>query len=253
MIVGLEHFSNFFRDFDQYYVVVGGVAATLLLEKENLEFRATKDIDLVLVSSNNEEILSRLVDYIKLAKYKIQQKGSGKNVFYRFKEPSDKKYPFQIEIFHKKPEGIKLIEGQHLVPIKDEVDGIGLSAILLEEEYFDLVKNNVEIAKGIPITTTAATIILKARAYNDLTDRKNSGDQVDVKDINKHRGDIFRLTQILTETENMTLRGLPRTHLDRFVADIDSLSEVHINQIFKNLKIGLTKKDWLDSIRNYFI
>jgi hypothetical protein len=45
---------------------------------------------------------------------------------------------------------------------------------------------------------------LKARAWLDLTERKNNGVSIDEKDIKKHRNDVFRLLQILSPDNKIT-------------------------------------------------
>ena len=49
MIKGLDVFRHHFEHYAHRYVLIGGVAATLAMEEAGLDFRATKDIDLVLV------------------------------------------------------------------------------------------------------------------------------------------------------------------------------------------------------------
>jgi hypothetical protein len=48
MIKGLECFTEYFRRYADQYVLIGGTACTLLMEEAGLEFRATKDVDIVL-------------------------------------------------------------------------------------------------------------------------------------------------------------------------------------------------------------
>lgn len=49
MVRGLDVFRRHFADFTDRYVLIGGVAATLAMEEAGLDFRATKDLDLVLI------------------------------------------------------------------------------------------------------------------------------------------------------------------------------------------------------------
>ena len=50
---------------------------------------------------------------------------------------------------------------------------------------------------GLIIIGPKCLIPLKARAYTDLSDRKEAGEKIDTKDIKKHKNDIFRLYTIL--------------------------------------------------------
>lgn len=45
---GLEHFKTWFADYQDKYILIGGTAASLVMEDVGLQFRATKDLDLVL-------------------------------------------------------------------------------------------------------------------------------------------------------------------------------------------------------------
>jgi hypothetical protein len=45
---GLELFRTWFKDYTDQYILIGGTAATLAMQEAGLEFRATKDLDIVL-------------------------------------------------------------------------------------------------------------------------------------------------------------------------------------------------------------
>ncbi|MEE3488944.1 MAG: hypothetical protein VZT48_12665 [Bulleidia sp.] len=49
MVHGLNVFKAYFDDYAGQYVLIGGTACSLLLGKEGIEFRTTKDLDLVLI------------------------------------------------------------------------------------------------------------------------------------------------------------------------------------------------------------
>jgi hypothetical protein len=48
MVKGLDVFRIWFADYPDQYILIGGTAATLAMEEAGLEFRATKDLDVVL-------------------------------------------------------------------------------------------------------------------------------------------------------------------------------------------------------------
>jgi hypothetical protein len=48
VVKGLDVFQNHFARYTDQYVLIGGTAATLAMEEAGLEFRATKDLDIVL-------------------------------------------------------------------------------------------------------------------------------------------------------------------------------------------------------------
>jgi hypothetical protein len=46
---GLEKFKEHFSGYEENYILIGGSACTVLMDEVGLEFRATKDIDIVLI------------------------------------------------------------------------------------------------------------------------------------------------------------------------------------------------------------
>lgn len=49
MVIGFKSFQEWFQGYEQQYAIIGGTACDLLMSDEGLDFRATKDIDLVLI------------------------------------------------------------------------------------------------------------------------------------------------------------------------------------------------------------
>lgn len=49
MVRGIEKIKEWFQGYEEQYAIIGGTACDLLMTEEGLEFRATKDIDLVLI------------------------------------------------------------------------------------------------------------------------------------------------------------------------------------------------------------
>ena len=49
MVNGFTKFKEKFQGFENQYVIIGGTACDLIMENEELPFRATKDVDLSLI------------------------------------------------------------------------------------------------------------------------------------------------------------------------------------------------------------
>ena len=47
MVSGFTKFKERFQGFENQYVIIGGTACDLIMENEELPFRATKDVDVV--------------------------------------------------------------------------------------------------------------------------------------------------------------------------------------------------------------
>ena len=96
-----------------------------------------------------------------------------------------------------------------------------LSAILLDDAYYALIKKNTVDMKGINILSPLALIPFKAKAYLEIKGRKE-----DSKNWKKHRGDIINLTvNFLTEETKEMLTGKVREDFVEFLnqlkAEID--------------------------------
>lgn len=51
MVKGMEIFREYFQDYTDQYVLIGGAACDISFENHNADFRVTKDLDIVLIKS----------------------------------------------------------------------------------------------------------------------------------------------------------------------------------------------------------
>ena len=66
MIRGFESFKEWFKGYEDGYVIIGGTACDFIMSEEDMPFRATKDIDMVLIiEALTPEFGDRLWGYIK--------------------------------------------------------------------------------------------------------------------------------------------------------------------------------------------
>lgn len=208
MVRGLEHFRDWFSAYRKHYVVIGGTACDLVFDEAGLSFRATKDLDVVLMVDTVDAAFARhFWDYVHQGGYTGKQKSTGRPRAYRFERPSNPQFPHMIELFARSPE---FLEDEHIrgavVPLPvDDPDVSSLSAILLDDESFHFLKTGTTEIHGVPIVTASHLIILKAQAWMNLRERKESGTHVDSTQIKKHRNDIFRLFTILDPDRTVPL------------------------------------------------
>lgn len=211
MITGYEKFKERFAGFEGQYVLIGGTACDIIMENEELPFRATKDIDIVLlVESITVEFGKQFWGFIKEAGYEHLNKSTGKAQFYRFTSPKNREYPYMIEIFSKKPDFIMIDNKSMLTPLPIDEEISSLSAILLNDTYYDLLKNGQIVIDGIPVLRPTCLIPFKAKAWLDLRERKNNGEHIDSRNIRKHKNDVFRLARLITSDT--------RQHLEKEIA-----------------------------------
>ena len=229
-IRGLDLFREHFAEYRKAFVLIGGVACHEWLATQGLAFRGTKDVDMVLiVEALDDAFAKRFWEFIDAGKYKGRYKaevrteshprppGDGREL-YRFEEPEDERYPAMIEIFSRKPAKIDLAEGQHIVPIKLDEDSASLSAILLNDDYYELVRQQHNEEKNLPFANPAALIPLKARAWLDLTERAAKGETGRSKEIAKHRTDVFRVAATLPGEAGPAVPGAVQEDLRKFLA-----------------------------------
>lgn len=206
MVPGIDSFKKAFNEFNEQYTMIGGTACDLIMSNEDMDFRATKDLDIVLIiEALTPEFVARFWEYVKEAGYKHHNKGSGEVEFYRFFEPQNDGYPKMIELFARKPDVIKLPEDAILTPIPVDEELSSLSAILLNDSYYKLLLSGRTVVDGISILDTPYIIPFKAKAWIDLSYRKQQGLVADKKDIKKHRNDVFKLAVLLHEEQKIYL------------------------------------------------
>ena len=57
MVYGIEKFKEYFSNYTGQYVFIGGTACDILLDEIGVSFRATKDLDMVLIIEVLDESL----------------------------------------------------------------------------------------------------------------------------------------------------------------------------------------------------
>ena len=206
MVIGVDRFRAHFAGHEHQYVLIGGAACELIMDEVGLDFRATKDLDIVLVvEALDSAFAARFWAFVEEGDYEIRQSSEGAKVLYRFQKPKAEGYPAMLELFSRAPEGLKLGDDAHLTPLPIDEAAASLSAILLDESYYEFLKSMVREAGGIPVLDEAAIIPFKARAWLDLTRQRAEGGQVDERNIRKHRNDVARLLQLLSQEARYVL------------------------------------------------
>lgn len=201
-IKGLDRFAEHFKDYSENYIIVGGTACSLALGNAGIPFRATKDIDMIItVEEISHEFGEKFWDFIREGQYDVYKNKSGMPQYFRFQAPKADGYPSMIELFARKQDIFSEERVSTFIPIVIDEEISSLSAILLDDEYYDFLKNGREVLNGISVLAPTHLIAFKARAYIDLMKRKENGFNVDSVDIKKHKNDIFRLSQLLTGQE----------------------------------------------------
>jgi len=201
MIRGLEVFKEYFRDFRNQYVLIGGAACDIVFSEADLTFRATKDLDMVLIiEALTPEFGRRFWEFVRDGGYENRVKNNGRPQFYRFDKPKTIGFPFMIELFAKS-ESIFDNDSHGCRPLHlgDEVSS--LSAILLNNDYYQLLMTGKTVLSEVTVLPHTYLVLFKAKAWLDLTERKTLGQKIDDKDIRKHKNDVARLTALFTGSD----------------------------------------------------
>ena len=204
MVKGLNTFREFFREYEEQYVLIGGAACDILFESNAGQFRATRDLDMVLiVEALTQEFGDKFWEFIESGKYRNKVTNVGSSQFYRFDKPENDSYPKMIELFARTNYKLKEMNGLTPIHIDDEVSS--LSAILLNEDYYSVLLSGKVVVRDLSVLRPEYLILFKAKAFLDLCARKESGEHVDSRDIKKHKNDIFRIAVefVLQKTEKL--------------------------------------------------
>ncbi len=82
MIKGIEIFRNYFEEYKDQYVLIGGAACDIIMEEIEREFRVTKDLDMVLiVEALTPGFGKALWNFINEGRYRNKSKSSGEPQF----------------------------------------------------------------------------------------------------------------------------------------------------------------------------
>lgn len=248
MVAGLESFKKHFATYSDKYVLIGGTACSLIMDDVGLDFRATKDLDIVLcIEALDAQFVSAFWDFIREGGYSNYQSSTGKAIFYRFSSPKHKGFPAMLELFSRLPEHVFLREKSHLIPIAINESLVSLSAILLNNDYYQFIHQGNQMVNGLPVVATEYLIALKARAWIDIKQRYESGVAVDKRDIRKHRNDILRLSQLVSHEARIQTPQSIQQDIKHFLAGLEqdkqlNLKDLNIKNVNKGQVITLLRK-----------
>jgi len=240
VVRGLDIFREYFAGHADRFVLIGGTAATLAMEEAGLEFRTTKDLDIVLhIEALSPSFGEAFWRFVEAGGYEIRRASqTGKPVFYRFQKPANERFPYMLELFCRAPAGINLADGSHLTPIPIDDAAASLSAILLDDIYYDFILAGRKEVDGLPWIGEDRLIPLKASAWLDLGLRQAKGEPVDSKNIRKHANDVLRLSQLLAPDVRIAIAPRIAQDLNRFLDGLEADSSIDPKSIRINGSIA---------------
>jgi hypothetical protein len=236
MVKGIDRFKAYFRDYTDQYVLIGGAACDISFGSNNAEFRATRDLDVVLIAEAlTREFGQRFWEFIRDGGYQNRAKSFGASQFYRFDKPTQEGFPAMIELFAR-TEYI-LEDGAELTPIHIDDSISSLSAILLNDSYYDALLRGRDVIDGFSILRHSWLIPFKAKAWLDLNERNRRGEHVDSRNLKKHRNDIIRMAAELV-LERCELPEEVKSDMANFIEEMNVT-----DQEIRNLKLRGVKAE----------
>lgn len=223
---GIDKIRQYLGEYKGNYVIIGGTACNLNLEEANMQGRATKDIDMIVVcEAITPEYMRSFWNFIKAGGYtawQVRSEEESHRCFYRFIDPTDKEFPKYIELFSRKPDAIQLPDNAHLVHIPTPEYLSSFSAILMDDDYYGYAVSHAVELDGVQAIDRDALIVLKIKAYLNNIQRKNSGQSVQSDDIDKHKRDVYRIAHILTPEDRFVAPESIKRDIDAFLMAIEN-------------------------------
>lgn len=215
---GMDTFKAHFAEFQDCYTLIGGSACDLIFAEQGLAFRATKDLDIVVLANRPAQAFAEAFwRFVREGGYTCGWRNDPCVHFYRFTEPKEAGYPHMIELFARHPDFD--LQGDHtLVPLPLDDDISSLSAILLDDDYYEFLTHGLSAVGGVSIVDVLHLIPLKARAHVDLNDRKARGQHVNSADLKKHKKDVLRLVPIAPADARVDVCDDIKADMGRFVS-----------------------------------
>jgi hypothetical protein len=246
---GIEIFKEYFHEFQGNYVFIGGTACTILFEEAGEAFRATKDMDIVLIIENiNVDFAKQFWRFIHDGQYEEIFASEVHGRFYRFAKPVNSRFPYMIELFSRRPAEFALFPGTHLMPIHIADDVSSLSAILLDDDYYRFLLDGRKLIDGIPVLDELHLIAFKAKAWCELTDRHQKGEEGLTRHIKKHRKDIAMLMSLVGSGVHASMDGIVMSDMKRF---IDAMRSETLD-VYTTGVAGMTTKRFVETLESFF-
>lgn len=250
MVNGFDSFREKFKGYEECYTIIGGTACDILMNEVGLDFRATKDIDMILlIEERFAEFATAFWGYIKDGGYKCGWQSSDAPHFYRFTEPQAAGYPVMIELFSRRPDFQIDHPEVHLtpLPVSDEISS--LSAIMLDDNYYQLMLAGRKTVDGVSVLGAEYLMLFKMKAWLELQQKKASGTHVNERDLKKHKNDVFRLFPLADPTTQIAISPAVEADVKQF---IDAMKSGTVN--LKQLGIeGVSLVEVLEQLEKMFV
>lgn len=199
MVKGLEMFRKAMTPYKENFVIIGGTACDIQLTGTAMRPRGTDDIDIIVVVERlTQEFVNAFWQFIHDGNYRVGKRfnegGASVYALYRFTlQDENLDYPQKIELLSRHSDLLGEPSGFHIEPIPTDELHQSLSAIIMDDDFYDFTVHQAEEVDGLLVANNLALIVLKVNAYLNLTKEREEGREVNGKDIKKHRSDVLKL------------------------------------------------------------
>lgn len=248
-MVGLDKFREAFADYSDNYVVIGGTACDIVLSDTIMQPRATHDIDMIVIVENMTLAFGeRFWNFVREAGYRPEKRRQQENSpsqyeLYRFLDGKPG-YPEMIELLSRHPDVLGEPKGLVIEPLPIGDDVSSLSAIIMDEDFYQFTITNSILTDGIRHAYAVALIALKAKAYLNLLKDKSEGRHVNTKDIKKHRSDVLK-NVVTVEDDHVAAPESIVTCVKDFVASIRNDFQTLAQPLANSLNVDIELIDGL--------
>lgn len=247
MVKGLDIFRKYFEEYENQYVLIGGVACDVVFESNDTSFRATRDLDMVLVVEVlTPEFGEKFWTFIQDGGYRNKATNGAKPQFYRFDKPENICYPKMIELFCRSDFELREMSGITPIHIDDTVSS--LSAILLNDDYYKVLLDGKVVINGLSVLRPEYLILFKAKAYLDLKQKKENNGTGDSNDIKKHKKDVLRIVSELMLEKITSVPASVKEDIDIFIMSLEK--EPFDDNSLKNY--GLKNEEVMETLKRVF-
>ncbi len=157
MVRGIDKFREYFSDFNDHYIIIGGTARDYAISEAGFTPKGTKDIDIILIiEALSQKFVRKFWEFIKNGNYGSKETNSKERKYYRFTNPEMENYPSEIELFSRKPDTIQIPEGINLTLIPTDESLSNLSAIMLNNDYYHFILDHCRVYEGLRLASTEA-------------------------------------------------------------------------------------------------
>lgn len=235
IVAGIEKIREVMAGHEGEYVLIGGGACSILFDEAGDSFRLTKDLDIVVLVDNAKPSFGRAIwEFVRSGGYEAGRREDGGCVYYRFTLPEGSSnagvYPGEIELFARHPDFTLGDEDAHVAPLPFDDTVSSLSAIILDDGYYEFIKRSSMSIEGISTLSALHIIPLKMRAHVDNHRLHDEGKMISEKVLRKHRADVARLVDLLPESARLPLDGQLRVDAEAFIADFEEYASRETNQ-----------------------